>query len=151
MDQKLRNELIRDECLGGKPALVSYQDTNGLWTIGIGHLVGKENRITRVTLEESDAFYLYDVEWATNVARSCIPYFALVDSVRQRALINMAFNRGNNMVTSSTITPAINRALANSTPENWEKVTDAIHASPWAAQVGDRANRLAKMLETGVA
>jgi lysozyme len=145
---KLRSELSRDE--GRK--LTSYQDTNGYWTIGVGHLLGTTRRMLTITEAECDA--LLDADIAVAMA-SCIVVFGTtkfmpLDDVRQRALINMMFNRGEKHVQeSTTITPAIRVALNQ--PKNWDLVAIAIKVSPWAKQIGVRADRLAAMLENGVA
>ena len=139
---KLKKELERDE---GR-RLHAYRDSRGLYTIGVGHLVGSIPRILDVTDAECDALYFFDVRIAEAIARSSVPAFDTLDDVRQRALVNMAFNRGGHMKESTTITPAINAAAADG---DWNQVTLAIAASPWAAEVGDRAERLAQMLAIG--
>jgi hypothetical protein len=58
----------------------------------------------------------------------------------------MAFNRGGNMKTSTTITPAINKAIDSG---NWQLVSSAISSSEWAKQVGTRADRILSMLLLG--
>jgi lysozyme len=142
---RLQQELIRDE---GKK-LESYKDTRGYWTIGVGHLLGKDQRMLRITEEECNALLYVDIAEAESIARGCIPLFDKLNDARQRALVNMALNRGNHMKTSTTITPAINAAAAGLGP--WSAVTKAINGSQWATQVGLRAIRLAGVLETGVA
>lgn len=142
---KLRSELVRDEGL----RLTPYRDTNGFFTIGIGHLLGGHPRMTLITVAEANALYDVDVFAAEILARQCVPMFDALSDVRQRALVNMAFNRGNHMRDSSTITPAINVAAQTGRSEDWAKVSVAIAGSPWAKQVGLRATRLAFMLETG--
>jgi len=145
----LRNELVRDEGV----RLTAYQDTNGFWTVGVGHLLGEERRMFSITTQEADALLDYDVTLAeVRVIRlvGSIAYNGL-DDVRQRALVNMAFNRGGNMDTSTTITPAIKIAVLSDSAADWAKVAAAILASPWAKQIGDRAHRLAVMLGKGVA
>lgn len=140
IDETLRKELIRDEGL----RLTSYKDTQGQWTIGVGHLLGVLERMSIITNTEAMALLESDISIALDLARACIPRFNTLDSVRQRALVNMAFNRGEHMRTSSTITPAINRATETG---NWKPVIVAISSSPWKAQVGARAYRIAYMLE----
>jgi GH24 family phage-related lysozyme (muramidase) len=140
--EKLHEELIRDE----GSSLVPYKDSKSKWTIGVGHLLGDTPRMTYITPNECEALLDYDINSALKLAKSCIPEFDKLDDVRQRALVNMAFNRGNNMRTSPTITPAINKAIED---ESWWLVKDAIAMSPWRAQVPIRADRLSKMLETG--
>lgn len=144
---KLRSELARDE---GRRLQV-YRDLNGFWTIGVGHLLGKVERMIEITDDECDALLNQDIQHAEELVKSCVPWYFLIDDVRQRALVNMAFNRGNHMRTSTTITPAIVRAARGgaSETEDWHAVAEAILASPWAVQIGERAKRLAHMLETG--
>ncbi len=139
---KLLNELMRDEDL----RFNAYEDTQGLWTIGIGHLLGHIQRMSSINYNEIISLYNGDIKIALVIVRSCIPKFDTLDDVRQRALINMAFNRGENMKTSSTITPAINKAVDTG---DWEPLEVAINTSQWAQQVGNRATRLLYMLTTG--
>lgn len=141
---ELHNELIRDEGI----CLNAYKDTRGFWTIGVGHLLGKDKRMSTITPNEAVALLQIDIQNALAIVRSCIPRFIELDDVRQRALINMAFNRGNNMKTSSTITPAINKAIDTG---DWSHIEAAGMNSQWAEQVGNRANRLLHMLVTGEA
>src|SRR5437899_6007445 len=140
-EAKLLNELIRDEDL----RFNAYEDTQGLWTIGIGHLLGIEQRMSKINYSEIISLFNGDIKIALAVARSCIPKFDTLDDVRQRALINMAFNRGEHMKTSSTLTPAINLAIDTN---DWRFVEAAGITSTWAKQVGKRANRLLSMLTT---
>lgn len=140
--EKLQEELIRDE----ENRLTPYKDIKGNWTIGVGHLLGATPRMVYITESESIALLNQDINDALELAKSCIPKFDTLDDVRQRALINMAFNRGGNMRASATITPAINKAIDD---ESWWIVKEAIAASSWGIQVGDRASRISHMLETG--
>jgi lysozyme len=148
VDPILRAQLVRDEGL----RLKAYRDTNGFWTIGVGHLLGKSDvpRVAEITEREAYAWLADDLTEAEDICHRLFPYWVLIDAPRQRALLNMAFNRGNHMVESTTITPALQRALVGPIGADWASVTAAIKASPWAAQVKDRATRLAKQLETGV-
>lgn len=151
MDDKLRSDLVRDECLHGKPALESYLDSQGFWTIGIGHLLGSVRRMTTITLRECDALYLADVADATDTLHRACPFtrdddWGLREPARLRALINMAFNRGGHMIDSTTITPAIITAAVS---HNWTPVGSAIEKSQWASQVGARALRLRDALLAG--
>jgi|SRR6267142_2775057 len=150
---KLRNELIRDEGL----KLTAYQDINGFWTIGVGHLLGTERRMVSITVQEADALLDYDVSVALEAVKRVFPKanldgnFPRISDVRLRALVNMMFNRGEaRMRESTSITPAIRVAIQTDAVTSWAQVAVAIMTSPWAKQVGDRAHRLALMLGTGV-
>jgi len=147
----LRAELERDE---GR-RLLAYQDSRGYWTIGIGHLLGSSPRMSSITLEECYALLEVDVEEAIKIADRLLPAWAhwdcndnhLGDS-RQRAFLNMIFNRGEGaMRRSTTIMPAI--IAASDGTGTWGMVSDTIKASPWAKQVGARATRLAYMFTIG--
>jgi lysozyme len=148
MDRKLQADLERDE---GR-VLTAYKDTNGFWTIGVGHLLGAHARMTAITDNECNALLEWDVRAAIAVACRVFSVDSIVfgdgpNAVRGRAIVNMTFNRGETrMKNSTTITPAIKKGLAT---DDWAGITAIILVTPWAKQVGKRANRLAAMLETG--
>lgn len=143
--ERLKADLIRDE---GKK-LHAYRDTNGFYTIGVGHLLGTIPRMLDITDDECDALLERDIRNAQDATENvfCLISLTKLDEVRYRALINMTFNRGEeHMQSSTTITPAIRSALAGA---DWSFVGVAIRQSPWAKQIGQRAERLAYMFETG--
>jgi lysozyme len=152
VDSQLRDELTRDEGC----RLSAYQDTRGFWTIGVGHLLGNAARMTSITPYEALSLLAGDVDAAQKAIEELFPDWSPCDCthvmcegdrVRNRALINMVFNRGiGAMQTSTSITPAIRQAMKD---KNWAPVTVAIAGSEWARQVGARATRLAYMLEHG--
>jgi GH24 family phage-related lysozyme (muramidase) len=150
MDTLLKTQLERDE---GR-RLRAYRDSNGYWTIGVGHLLGSSPRMSDITDAECDALLTADIQTAvTSImhvfgAGTSLLVFASKEFARYRALINMAFNRGEeHMRQSTTITPAIKAALMGT--GTWAAVAHAIRTSPWAAQIGARGERLAKQFETG--
>jgi hypothetical protein len=103
--------------------------------------------MTRIFTSESTALLQSDINMAEASARRLVSNYDALSDVRQRALINMIFNRGEAaMARSSTILPAILLALKT---EFWTPVKDAILASPWGQQVGQRAVRLAQMFVDG--
>ncbi len=154
-DLLLREQLACDE---GK-RLVAYRDSNGYWTIGVGHLLGASPRMSSITEDECEALLDHDIDAAFESVKRVFPEanlygnFPRIEGARLRALVNMMFNRGEqHMRQSTTITPAIKAALVANIDHDiaWQKVADAIDVSPWAAQVGARAARIATMLQTGV-
>jgi len=151
---KLHNDLVRDEGC----RLAAYKDTKGMWTIGVGHLLGPDTgaapRMSFITYEEAMALLDWDLQWAIKLVNDLFPQteWESFSDVRYRALINMAFNRGEkNMRESTTITPAILAACQETVTDSpkWNAVSTAILTSPWGKQIGRRAERLAFMLATG--
>jgi lysozyme len=68
--------------------------------------------------------------------------------LRQRALLNMAFNLGWNPQAPGGLDDFKNtlRAMQDG---HWTLAAAGMRASLWARQVGARAERLARMIETG--
>lgn len=166
-DPILKAALERDE---GR-RLKAYRDSStanggvGFWTIGVGHLLGSSPRMSNITDAECNALYVADCNEAMRAAQAVFPdteYWHIVDLIntkvgaRLRAIINMAFNRGQeHMEQSTTITPAIRTAIKLEGAHldatlAWKAVGDAVLASPWGQQIKDRGKRLAKQFETGV-
>lgn len=149
MRPELRHDLIRDEGI----RQTAYQDSEGLWTIGIGHLIddGKETpRISKLTLPEVYAFLEMDVDTAEQVCRRLFPQWLLIGTVRQDALINMAFNLGNRLEGFKKFIANVNHALDTcADEESWQAAGREMMDSKWSKQVGQRAVRLRAMIETG--
>ena len=137
----LARDLERDE---GRIAS-AYQDHLGYWTIGIGRLIDKR-RGGRLSDDEIEYLLANDI-------RACIadiadlPAWQAVkdDPVRARALLNMRFQLGG----------AGLRGFVNSlrfiAAKDWGRAADNLRQSKWARQTPQRAARVIRMIETGVA
>ena len=147
MDHRLRDELIRDE---GR-SLTAYKDSVGLWTIGVGHLLGQSMRMSTITADECDALLAWDVKNAEALVALIFPSLDPTrgytsyepEYVRQRALVNMAFNLGGRLKDFRKFVAAVNQS-------DWEKAAVEMMDSKWAKQVGKRAVRLRDMILNGV-
>jgi lysozyme len=156
----LIDQLTRDEDC----RLKSYQDTEHLWTIGIGRCLdrnpltidereylcrnNKDRDLSNegLVLTIAEAHYLLENDIATARA-SCtanIDFFKRLDEPRQAALINMAFNMG---IHSLLHFP---RMLGAMSREDWPTAANEILSSKYASDVGDRAKRVAQQVFTGV-
>ena len=139
--EQLKKELLRDEGM----RLTSYQDTVGLWTIGVGHLLGKERRMTSITLAECNALFDVDIDEAERVVVELIPEFAYWPSgyneTRARALVNMGFNLGPRLGSFVRFLGAVRGDL-------WRSAAVYMLQSKWAKQVGARAVRLRDQILT---
>jgi len=136
---ELLHDLKRDE--GFK--LKAYKDSVGLWTIGIGHLLGETLRMAEITEQEAYALFNQDVELAIVGARQLFDYWDLITPVRQDALINMTFNLG------PTRLAGFKKFIAAVNAKMWNLAAQEMMDSKWAKQVGDRALRLKHMIQTG--
>lgn len=149
----LISELRRDE--GEK--LTSYQDTEGFWTIGVGHLIDPERGADPapfgidlrgggiITPEQSRMLLSADIEDVETELDVWLPWWRDLDEVRQRVVANLAFNMG---------LPTLRKfrnTLAAMKDGRYDEAAAGMLQSRWATQVGNRAKRLAKMMETGEA
>ena len=139
----LIDDLIRDECVDGKINFTPYRDTKGNLTIGIG-----TNLDAGIT--EDEARYLCQNRIAivkAQIAR-VLPWMlyspALVGA-RHDALCNMAFNMGFARLLG------FHKMLSALKANDWQAAHDEALASEWAAEVGDRAKRIAGTFLTGEA
>ncbi|WP_338862993.1 lysozyme [Mycetohabitans rhizoxinica] len=129
-------ELNRDEGRRLKP----YLDTVGKTTIGVGR------NLTDVGIadRECDLLLENDVRRSVTWLDRHLPWWRNLDAVRQRVIINMAFNLGGKLLTFASTLAAMQRG-------DYAAAADGMLASKWAMQVGARAQRLATMMRTGKA
>ncbi|ARP89835.1 lysozyme [Bordetella genomosp. 9] len=130
----LQAELMRDEGERLKP----YRDTVGKLTIGIGR------NLDDVGISHDEALMLLanDIVRAERWLDRNLPWWGSLDGVRQRVMVNMAFNLGGRLLTFKNTLAAVQR-------RDWKAAHDGMLDSLWARQVGQRANRLAHMMLTG--
>ena len=135
--ERLTQRLILDEALRLKP----YRCSEGKLTIGVGRNLDDKG------LTRQEALYLlsHDIDDAAADARSLVPGFDQLDDVRQEVLVNMALNLGRARLAGFRL------FLAAVTRHEWAEAGRQMRSSKWFGQVKDRAERLAKAMETGVA
>jgi lysozyme len=133
----LIGELKRDEGVRLKP----YTDTVGKLTIGVGRNLADVG----ISDDECTALLQNDVARTVAALDKSLPWWRKLDPVRQRVLVNMAFNLG------MTGLLTFKNTLAAVQGGSYAAAAAGMLASKWATQVGDRAERLAEMMRTGVA
>jgi lysozyme len=133
--EAMKRELIRDEGMKLKP----YYCPAGKLTIGVGRNL-EANGITEV---EAEMLLAFDIEKFGAQLDRAIPWWRGLDEVRQRVLLNMAFNLGTAKLMEFQTT------LGHVRAGKWDEAANAMLKSKWAGQVGARAVRLAKMMRTG--
>ena len=132
---QMRAELTRDEGRRRFP----YYDQGNRMTIGVGH------DIADVGLNDACIDFILgeDICSAAADLDHNIPWWRLLDPVRQRVLLNMAFNLGWPKFSQfARLFSAVNQ-------HRWDDAALEMIASRWAVQVGDRAKRLETMMRTG--
>ncbi|MBU9593449.1 glycoside hydrolase family protein [Burkholderia multivorans] len=127
-------ELSRDEGRRLKP----YVDTVGKTTIG----VGRNLTDVGITDAECDLLLSNDIDRTVAWLDRNLPWWRQLDAVRQRVIVNMAFNMGGSLLTFTNTLSAMKRG-------DYASAADGMLNSLWARQVGARATRLANMMRSG--
>jgi lysozyme len=154
---ELTAELIRDE--GEK--LRAYRDSLGNWSIGVGRnldgvgirpdetralgITTASCRARGITQPQSRALLANDIAAAENALDGNLAWWRSLTPARQRVLLNMCFNMGIKKLLGFHAT------LAAVQTGCFGGAARHMLDSLWARQVGIRAKRLAKMMETGAA
>lgn len=142
-DSLLKHEMERDE--GRKSVL--YLDTKGISTAGIGH-----NCISSPLPEgmsfplddgEIDQLYAFDMGKVFDSLDEEFPWWRNMSYARQRVVANMCFNLGLHKLEE------FQNTMAAMEQGRYKAAENGMLASLWAKQVGERAIRLADMMEAG--
>jgi len=137
-------DLVRDE----GEVLHAYPDSLGFLTIGVGRLID-QRRGGGISHGEAMMLLRNDVDRVTAKLDRALPWWIGHSDVRRRVLINMAFNLGVGSANPPKGLLAFRNTLAAIKARDYEAAAQGMLASRWAAQVGDRAKRLAEMMRRG--
>jgi lysozyme len=136
MDFALLNaELKRDEGINLKP----YRDTVGKLTIGIGRNLDDVG----ITEDEANALLRADVNRTIADLDRQLSWWRNLSEVRQRVLVNMAFNLGIGGLMK------FQKMLTAMKSGDYVSAAQEALDSAWASQVGARADRLSRMIADG--
>lgn len=133
---KMVGQLVLHEGLRQFP----YKDTVGKITIGVGR------NLTDKGLSHPEIHFLLenDIDGTWDGLAAALPWVKDLDDVRQRVLLDMAFNLGvAGLLKFKATLAAVERGDYAAAATNMLK-------SKWAKQVGHRAVRLARMMSDGV-
>ena len=118
-----------------------YICSKNMETIAIGRSIGPGG----LGLSDDEISYLLanDINRVIDELSASFPWFLELDEVRRDAIIDICFNLG--------ITKLLNfkNALNAMEIEDWKAASMHFYDSRWANQVGDRADELCEMIETG--
>jgi|TARA_B110000093_G_C12824299_1_gene348296 lysozyme len=115
-----------------------YQDTLGIWTVGVGHNIqekGISQAVMELMLEE-------DLAEAVSELKRSVSFFSKMPEQVQEALVNLAFNMGIPRLMQ------FKKTLAYLRDGNFEAAADELLDSRYAEQVGRRADEVADMIRT---
>ncbi|KVH78369.1 lysozyme [Burkholderia ubonensis] len=130
----LKAELTRDE---GRRKRI-YTDTVDKVSGGIGrNLTDKGFRDNEI-----DLMYQNDIAETEAWLDRSLPWWQSLDPVRQRVMMNMAFNMQAKLL-------GFRNFLAAAQRRDWNTAAAEMLDSLWARQVGARATRLAAMMRSG--
>ncbi|HYE17070.1 MAG TPA: glycoside hydrolase family protein [Tepidisphaeraceae bacterium] len=133
----LKLQLIRHEGMRLKP----YRCPAGYLTVGVGR-----NLETRgLTADEALVLLDNDIDLCERHLRKTYAWFADLDPVRQRALIDLCFNLG------TAGLAGFRKALAAMARSDYEDAATHFQQSAWYRQVGTRGPRIVGMIRTGQA
>lgn len=138
---KVIAELTRDESLKLKP----YRCPAGKLTIG----VGRNLEANGISLGEAEIMLRNDIEGVAIGLDKEIPWWRNLSEVRQRVLVNMAFNLGVDGLLPGGKNPGFPNTIKLIEAGQYLEAAQAMLASKWAKQVGPRAIRLAAMMRDG--
>lgn len=160
----LRDLLILHEGRRAK----KYRDSEGYWTIGVGHLIDPRKggwlpvaiafELKRRGLEVMDddampedlidALLDWDIKEHVELLEKIQPWVRSLDAVRHAVLADMCFNLGPEPFDHDGFKdwPMFVEQVRTG---QYEKAAANMRSTKWAKQVGIRAKRLAGMMETG--
>ena len=142
-DKGIMSMIARHEGKKLKP----YQDSLGLWTVGVGHLIGDGKTLPadmnrQFSEEEVDAMFAEDYKHHKSAAMK-IPGYNNLNESGQAALIDLTFNMG----------PAWYKKWPNFTKSleegDIEGAAKNLEQSKWYSQVGNRAPEIVGLLKKG--
>lgn len=141
MDERLIDEMKRPDSEGSKIVNgrhVVYKDSRGFETAGYGRLMSKG-----FSQAEADLMLEDDVQEAVHLAQS-YSWFSGLDDVRQDVVTAMIFNLGKEHFDTFA---QVKIALMG---HDWDVAAQQMLQSQWAVQVGQRAQRYARIMRSGI-
>ena len=129
--EQIRLDLARDEGYRRLP----YEDTTGNLTVGYGR------NLSDLGVSESEARELLynDIDRVFDELRETFKFFPGLPFNSKRALVNMCFNLG--LPRLKKFTKMIDALRSG----DYERAAEEALDSRWASQVGERADRIARM------
>lgn len=143
LEAAAREMIARHEGRRNRP----YKDSRGLWTVGIGHLIGNGTSLpAEMNREFSDAeidqMFSEDYKHHAEAAAK-IPGYDKINDQGKLALIDLTFNMGPVWYKKW---PNFTKAMAEG---NYEQAAASLQQSAWYGQVGRRAPEIVALIKGG--
>lgn len=142
-DKSIMEMIKKHEGVRTKP----YKDSLGLWTVGVGHLIGDGKTLPpemnrEFTMAEVDAMFIKDYKHHKEAAQK-IPGYDKTNLNGKAALIDLTFNMG-----PTWFKKWPNFTKSASTGDG-QGAASSLENSKWYTQVGNRARTIVSMMRSG--
>jgi GH24 family phage-related lysozyme (muramidase) len=135
--------IIRHEGIRNRP----YQDSLGLWTVGVGHLIGNGKSLPNEWNREfsnDEIMKMFNEDYTSHrLAAQRIPSFDKLNTKGQGALTDLTFNMGASWIDKW---PILKQQLA---AQDVAAAAANLQGSKWYGQVGSRAPVVVDLLRNG--
>jgi lysozyme len=139
-EEEIKQMIIAHEGKRYRP----YQDTLGLWTVGVGHLIGDGKSLPpsmNREFSEEEIMAMFEKDYAHHRSAAMnIPGFDKLDGRGQGALTDLTFNMGPSWISKW---PKLKKQLAEGDTQSAAK---NLEQSKWYGQVGNRAPTIVSLL-----
>jgi len=143
LEATAREMLIRHEGKRNTP----YKDSKGLWTVGIGHLIGDGRSLPpnmNRTFSDAEVFELFTKDYEHHAqAAANIPGYDKINDMGKVALVDLTFNMGPVWYKKW---PNFCKAMGDG---NWQLAAKCLEQSAWYRQVGRRAPEIVGLIQNG--
>jgi lysozyme len=169
--QDMEQQLIRHEGIRLRPYLDTAKPKR--WTLGVGYngtdrgwdtfeeIIGRKFPrtpsgnviVSRISITQDEALKVLasDIDRYEGVLRGMFPVYDVLDGVRKRVVLDLAFNMGYGLAAFHNTRDAIERAATTNLPQDWQHAAAVLGSNKkWAGQVKSRAKTLIQMLATGL-
>lgn len=141
-DKPIMDMIKRHEGVRTRP----YKDSLGLWTVGVGHLIGDGKSLPQeynreFSMNEVDTLFAKDYQEHKAAAQK-IPGFDKVGNSAKAALIDLTFNMGPAWYKKW---PRFSKALAEG---DTQSAAASLEDSKWYTQVGNRAKEIVSLIRS---
>ena len=138
MIEKLKQLLIKHEAEVNH----AYQDTEGYWTIGVGHLID-ERKGGSISHKISMLILADDIAEKLGQCDRAFDWFDDLNETRKIVILNMVFNMGLGNFKD------FKKTISYIEDGDYDEASVEMLDSKWSNQVGSRATELSTMMKNG--